>query len=313
MLGIIIPYYKITFFKETLQSLANQTNKQFRVYIGDDASRENPSDLLSKFKGQFDFIYHRFDENLGGISLTKQWERCIALSTNEEWIMLLGDDDVLSENVVEAFYDNLEKFDDNNFELIRLNLEVIDRNGIVIRGNSGKKYKKIETSEDLLFRIFSSKQTITASEFIFKRTLYVLHKGFVEFPLGWFSDYATWLLFAKKQGFINITEAVVQWRYSNVNISSNLFEIKTIKQKVQSLFLFLDFIKKNFRSIDDKSFKTTHLINLFVGLSFFQVLSIVFSCFKNENLSYKVSFIAEILKKRIIKKMYSFYANIRTS
>ena len=106
MLAIIIPFFKPTFFEATLQSLANQTDKRFKVYIGDDASPEDCYALLQKFEGQFDFIYHRFETNLGGISLTQQWERCIALSGDEEWLMILGDDDVLGENVVEEFYKN---------------------------------------------------------------------------------------------------------------------------------------------------------------------------------------------------------------
>ncbi|OAZ05413.1 glycosyltransferase family 2 protein [Flavobacterium succinicans] len=106
MLAIIIPYYKLTFFEATLQSLAAQTCQDFKVYIGDDASPEKPTELLEHFQGQFDFVYHRFEFNLGGVSLTQQWERCIALSDNEPWLMILGDDDVLGENVVEAFYNN---------------------------------------------------------------------------------------------------------------------------------------------------------------------------------------------------------------
>ena len=33
MLAIVIPYFKLTFFEETLQSLANQTDQRFKVYI----------------------------------------------------------------------------------------------------------------------------------------------------------------------------------------------------------------------------------------------------------------------------------------
>ena len=73
MLAIIIPYYKHTFFEETLQSLVSQTNKSFKVYIGDDASPENPGILLEKYQGKFDFVYYRFEENLGEKSLTQQW------------------------------------------------------------------------------------------------------------------------------------------------------------------------------------------------------------------------------------------------
>jgi len=40
MLAIVIPYYKRTFFEETLQSLANQTDKRFQVYVGDDTNNQ---------------------------------------------------------------------------------------------------------------------------------------------------------------------------------------------------------------------------------------------------------------------------------
>lgn len=48
MLAIIIPYYKFTFFEATLQSLANQTDQRFKVYIGDDASLEDYAFLSGK-------------------------------------------------------------------------------------------------------------------------------------------------------------------------------------------------------------------------------------------------------------------------
>lgn len=36
MLTIIIPYFKRTFFEATLESFANQTRQQLKMYIGDD-------------------------------------------------------------------------------------------------------------------------------------------------------------------------------------------------------------------------------------------------------------------------------------
>ena len=46
MLAIIIPFYKLTFFEENLHSLAIQTDKRFKVYIGDDSSPYDCSILL---------------------------------------------------------------------------------------------------------------------------------------------------------------------------------------------------------------------------------------------------------------------------
>ncbi len=53
MLAIVIPYYKLTFLEATLLSLANQTDQRFKVYIGDDASPEDCTPLLEKYRGQF--------------------------------------------------------------------------------------------------------------------------------------------------------------------------------------------------------------------------------------------------------------------
>ena len=85
MLAIIIPFFKLNFFRITLNSLANQSNKQFKVYVGDDASPVNPLDLLKEFEGKFDFIYHRFETNLGSVSLVKHWDRCISMTDGEKW------------------------------------------------------------------------------------------------------------------------------------------------------------------------------------------------------------------------------------
>jgi len=46
MLVIVIPYFKRTFFEETLQSLAKQTDKRFVGYVGDDAGQKDCVALL---------------------------------------------------------------------------------------------------------------------------------------------------------------------------------------------------------------------------------------------------------------------------
>src|SRR5215217_7374333 len=151
MLAIIIPYYKLTFFEATLQSLADQSDQRFKVYIGDDASPENPISLLEKYKDKFDFLYHRFQENLGTTSLTKQWERCIELSNNEEWIMILGDDDYMDKNVVATLYENLETISQLQIKVVRFATRVHEADG-----SYSKIYNhpKLENATDFLYRRF---------------------------------------------------------------------------------------------------------------------------------------------------------------
>ncbi|HEY9220459.1 MAG TPA: glycosyltransferase family 2 protein [Lutibacter sp.] len=236
MLAIIIPYYKITFFEATLVSLANQTDKRFKVYIGDDASMEDPTAILEKYKGQFDFEYHKFEENLGGKSLTKQWERCIALSQNEEWMMILGDDDVLGENVVEAFYSNLPEIV-NTSNVVRFASCKINDAGQEI--SKTHENTKIELSIDFLFR----KSRSSLSEYIFN-SKQIKTIGFKDFPLGWFSDVLAVLEFSNFENVFSINEAIVYIRISSISISGKKDNV-SIKEKATFEFYYYLITQKN--------------------------------------------------------------------
>jgi glycosyltransferase involved in cell wall biosynthesis len=215
MLAIVIPYYKLTFFEETIGALANQTDKRFKVYIGDDASPENPTELLNKYRGQFDFVYHRFETNLGGISLTQQWERCIALSANEEWVMILGDDDYLGNTVVEQFYIHLPDF------VSKTNVVRFASRTIV----EAEKHKARicinpvwERATDSYYRKFQRITRSSLSEYVFLKTVYEKH-GFHNYPLAWNSDDRAWLDFSENKPIYSINDGLVCVRLSNLNIT----------------------------------------------------------------------------------------------
>ena len=214
-LAIVIPYFKYTFFEETLKSLSIQTDKRFTVYIGDDCSPENPADLLDKFKNKFDFLYHRFEENIGGISLAKQWERCIKLSNDEEWIMILGDDDVLGETVVESFYKNHSVFYGKT-NVVRFATKKIF--GREVHEKNAFLHPVWENATDSFYRKFSKTSRSTLSEYIFSRKTYSKY-GFYDYPLAWNSDDRAWLDFSDNRPIFTINQSFVYFRISDINIS----------------------------------------------------------------------------------------------
>lgn len=217
MLAIVIPYYKLTFFDASLQSLANQTDKRFKVYIGDDASPENPLVLLEKHKNVFDFTYHRFDTNLGSISLVKQWERCMEMTQSEEWVMVFGDDDVLEYNCVAAFYEHIEEIEALKINVIRYASVVIDQLGK--RVSKMHEHPKLEKSTDFLMRKLKGGTRSSLSEFIFRKK--VLEKiKFKNLPLAWYSDYLAVLECSNFGYMYTINEALVFFRSSGINITS---------------------------------------------------------------------------------------------
>lgn len=218
MLAIIIPYYKRSFFEETLQSLVDQSDQRFKVFIGDDASPENPALLLEKYAGKFDFVYQRFESNLGSISLAQQWDRCISLSKEEEWLIILGDDDVLGNNVVEEFYKQLDNFN-SKINVVRFSSGLINEEGNKI--SKIYTFSRIESAIDSFLNQFLELTRSSMSEYVFSRKSYN-KSGFADYPLAWYTDDKAWLDFSKCKSIFSINEAVVYVRISSQNISGRI-------------------------------------------------------------------------------------------
>lgn len=243
MIAIIIPYYKIDYFEQTLHSLSLQTNKNFTVYIGDDASQNSCVPLLKQYEEKIDFIYHRFENNLGNTSLVNHWERCIALSNQEEWLMILGDDDVLAKNVIEEFYKTINKIQDCN--VIRFASQVINKNFI----SDTFYHPMYENAVDFILRKIKNETRSSLSEYIFKRNVYNKYK-FVDFPLAWYSDDRAWIEFSENKKIYTINNAIVSIRISNQSISGKKDNI-ALKNKAQELFLnYLLNVKNNYAKKD---------------------------------------------------------------
>lgn len=241
MLAIVIPYYKKTFFRETMESIASQTCKDFVLYIGDDASPENPQDIIEEYNDKIKIVYHRFDENLGGTDLVAQWERCINLTNGEDWIWVFSDDDTMDSTCVEEFKKLLENND--GVKLLRYRKETESPQGSYMTTYSVGKSCFADFLEDCLFL---TKDNPTMPEFVFCRLLYEKY-GFVNFPLAWGSDRITYLKYAMATGCIYNLEGVVHFRMSGQNISSDMDTERVIlknRARMMSVSLINDIFKE---------------------------------------------------------------------
>jgi hypothetical protein len=215
MLAIVIPYYKLTFFETTLESLVHQTDKRFKVYIGDDASLENPINLIEKYRGKFNFHYHRFESNLGETSLVKQWERCIGMTRDEDWIMILGDDDYLGENIVASWYENFSVFNEKS-NVVRFASKLVYEE---LKEVSNVFIHPVwEDANDSFCRKFDGLSRSSLSEYFFSRLSYQKY-GFFDYPLAWNSDDRAWLDFSDNKPIFTINSSIVFVRISTLNIS----------------------------------------------------------------------------------------------
>lgn len=240
LLAVVIPFYKISYFEELLEALSRQTNHDFTVYIGDDCSSDNPDVILKKYAGKLNIVYKRFADRLGHISLTRQWERCIELIDQEEWIWVLPDDDLPSVNCVEIFYQSIEENVSENVKVYRMPLNIIDRNSVVTRKLND--IPLLENNYQFYSRIVRGLDGSTLGDNVFHRKSFEESGGFVDFPKAWGSDHAT-ILRASSGGLIcGLKNASLGFRMSGENISS---DIKDGAQKMSARLLFAKWLKEH--------------------------------------------------------------------
>ncbi|WP_052808119.1 glycosyltransferase family 2 protein [Methyloterricola oryzae] len=247
-LAIVIPAYKAEYFDQTLASIAWQSDTRFTLYIGDDASTEDLSSIVEKYNSRIDIVYRRFPENLGGKSLVRQWMRCVDL-THEEWIWVFGDDDIMPKDAVKSFYDFLHS--DTRFDVVRFNLAVIDHQGEILYGATS--HPGHESSAQFASRVLDRSCRSSASEFIFSRDVYLGTGGFVEFPLGWASDVASWIRFGMEKGIYTIGNEPVRWRLSGNNLSSRQDD-HVYLHKIDACIEFTGFLRQHFKLPEDVLF-----------------------------------------------------------
>ena len=240
-LAIIIPTYKVTFLDQALNSLAMQTNKNFKVYIGDDCSPYDINAVCERYKSIIQLEYFRFETNLGGTDLVKQWERCVAKMGEEEWLWLFSDDDIADNTCVEKFYEaiNLTK---GFYDVYRFNTCVIDKDNNFL--SAAEESPTFENAMDLAINILLWKRGNSMPDHIFKKEKYIELNGFIDFKYAQSSDWATSINFAYDKGLYTIKGPIVKWRYSDENVSAQA--VKKKKLLITGYIQFLKWINNRF-------------------------------------------------------------------
>lgn len=250
-LAIVIPAFKPDFLEYTLQSLVDQTCKAFRVYIGDDGGSQDIWSTVRDFCSQLNIHYKRFETRFGKKSLVRHWTRCVDM-TVEPYICILCDDDLLDRECVRCFLGALEDTR-AGFDLYRFNSVIIDEDGSPVAYHGRQPI--IESNGDFLIQRLRFKRVSFVSAYIFKRKAYNREGGFIDFPLAWYSDDASWIAMSRLTGIYTIDKAMVYWRQSKKNISNrSLFP----RQKLKASMMYMLWIKRSLREGTIDSAMTDH-------------------------------------------------------
>ena len=236
-LGVVLPAFKSAFLATALESLARQSEKRFRVYVGDDASPEGLERICAPFASAIDLQYVRFAENLGRRSLAAQWSRCVRLS-REPWVWLFSDDDFAHPDCVKSFRASIERSGPVS-DLYRFPLGVIDQEGRVV--SPLRSCAETQSAGEFALAKLKGEIDSFAVEYVFSRAAFEREGGFIEFPAGWCSDDASWFVFAGQRGIKAIEGGGVYWRKSAVNVSASNSPFR--RDKIHASVRYLEWLK----------------------------------------------------------------------
>lgn len=253
-IAIVIPYYKIDFFEETLKCLQNQTDKRFNLYIGNDNSPNDPQKLIEKYESIIT-RYKNFDTNIGGKSLSKQWERCIdEFIEDEEWVIVLADDDTLSENCIQEFYNNVEEAEKKGISLIKFKCRVINENNEIVREFSD--YPHLQKASVFFGNLYHHIGFSTLSENIFRIEKYRKYK-YQDIELAYGSDAIAVLEFSEFGDILFINNAFMSFRDSEVNLSGNRNSTDFRMRKMKGNSEYMGYLLSNYKEKFDYETKVS--------------------------------------------------------
>ena len=220
-LAVIIPAYKGAHLEAMLDSFAAQTDRRFRIYVADDASPENLAEIVAPFRNRLDLVYHRFPQNLGQSSLVNHWDRAINLS-DEEWIWLFSDDDLVSPDCVQAFWTDPTRQSDR-ICLLRFHSDLIDADGKRIPHSIISAYPPEQSWDEHILALTKphNAQLIMIQNIIFPRALYRQQGGFRDYRLGMWTDIVTWADWARVGGIHTLPFGRVSFRVHPSGFSGN--------------------------------------------------------------------------------------------
>lgn len=259
--SFVLPAYKATFLREAIDSILNQTYKDFELIIVNDASPEDLTSIVNSYSDER-IQYYVNEKNVGGTDLVAQWNYCITYATGE-YLILASDDDVYHLDYLEKMDVLVEKYPDVN--VFRPQVQVIDAIGEV-KGNSKRNINEFLSQIDFVYLKFRYVISSGVPYYIFKNRSLTAIGGFINFPTAWFSDDATVIRLASN-GVVIHPEVLFSFRDSGLNISGALNNSQILYYKLSATESFFSWLSTELKSMNivgladqtKKNFIKTHL------------------------------------------------------
>lgn len=261
----LLPAYKATYFEEALLSIKNQTYKDFKVLVSDDCSPEELEPIFNRTVGDDPrFTFRRNQENMGSKSLVSHWNLLVDMC-DTEYLMMAGDDDVYDVRFLEEMDKLVVKYPE--VDILRARVIQIDGENQKLREDA--IYKEYVSHLDFMAQIYYNNACLCVANYVYKTKELQQKGGFIDFPLAWYSDFAT-AIQQSENGLVNSKDALFYFRMSGINLSTQKARMSSREAflKISATLQYSKWLKEALSSVecvDKESSHTQQLVLLWGG------------------------------------------------
>ncbi|MBD8490038.1 glycosyltransferase [Echinicola sp. CAU 1574] len=212
--SICIPAYKSKFLKECIESILDQTVKDFELIILNDCSPQPIEEVVTHFDDPR-IQYHKNQSNVGALNLVDNWNKCLSLAKGE-YIVIMGDDDLLEPDYLEEFSRMISQYPDLNVYHCRS--QIIDDNGDTRLLTPA--LPPFENVYDSIWHRLEQLRSNYISDYLYKTESLKKQGGFFHLPLAWGSDDITAFIASAENGIAHSNKPVFKYRSHGLSISS---------------------------------------------------------------------------------------------
>ena len=211
MISVIMPYFKKSkYIEETVESILNQTLRDFEILIINDELSDESFQILEKISKTDDRI--KILNNKKNIGAGPSRNFAIDFSSGK-YIAFCDCDDLWKPNKLSRQFQNMEKY---NQEFSFTDYEIINDNNLKVDFREAKNnlnFKKLRNSCDIgLSSVMLRKSLFNNKEFRF---------GEIKTK----EDFVLWLILAKNGVNLSaLNECLVSWRKSSNSLSSSTIQ-----------------------------------------------------------------------------------------
>lgn len=226
-----LPITKFEYLNQTLNSIRDQTFKDYEIIIRNNAESENVKSEISRLCAPWINKQNvKYFETSNQLKIFDNFNEILKHATGE-YFLILSDDDVINPCFLEEFDKLINSY--SGLDLFHCRVHLINEKNDI--QNISPICPQLETYQDFIYHRLKGFRLQFLSDFVVKTEAIRSIGGFPTFPGGWGLDDLTWIMLAKK-GVAYTSYCGLQYRILNSSFSWKLSNLKN--RFADNIFMF---------------------------------------------------------------------------